>query len=267
MDLVLAGVKPISMFSSREKSAVGTILTASRKTVACKHIGHVFTRREGPRPETFISVTYPGKWLINYAVRSYFSIDPVINHSERTHRPIILQDLSQENGALRTMLADARRFGLGRSFVSFCVMPNSETPGSVMFSFDIEPAEFQPFFAANEARLREAARKIHLDILSARGLLGARAWAFDLTEREERCLAALANGRTFAEIAETMDGTPGDVSDMMRGICAKLDCSNSMQAVSRALALGLLDESDADALKPQQQNGFSPRRDVPPTRH
>lgn len=266
MDLVLAGVRPLTMFASREKNAVGALLTACRKSVACKHVGHVFIRREGDKPETFISVTYPGKWLLNYALRSYFSIDPVINHNEITPNPIILQDLGSHNGAVRTMLADAQRFGLGRSFVSFSVMPSSETPGSVMFSFDIEPTEFAAYFASNEARLREAARKIHLDILSVRGLLGSRAWTFELTDREKRCLSALANGRTFPQIGQLLDTTSDGVTDLMRSICAKLDCSNSMQAVTRALSLGLLDDAE-EAFRQQPRNGFSPMPGARQTRH
>jgi len=266
MDLVLAGVRPLSMFASREKSAVGALLTACRKSIQCKHVGHVFIRRDGTRPETFVSVTYPGKWLLNYALRSYFSIDPVINHNEISSNPIILQDMGSNNGAVRNMLADAQRFGIGRSFVSFGVMPASETPGSVMFSFDIEPTEFAAYFAVNEARLREAARKVHLDILTARGLLGERAWTFDLSEGEKRCLAALANGRTFSEIAQILDTTPEGVADLMRTICAKLDCGNSMQAVTRALSLGLLDEA-CEALKQPSRTGLSPMPSAPRTRH
>lgn len=266
MDLVLAGVRPLSMFASREKNAVGALLTSCRKSLACKHVGHVFIRREGARPETFISVTYPGKWLLNYALRSYFSIDPVINHNEITPNPIILQDIGTENGPVRNMLADAQRFGLGRSFVSFSVMPSSETPGNVMFSFDIDPTEFAGYFATHETRLREAARKIHLDILSARGLLGARAWTFELTDREKRCLSALANGRTFVQIADVLGTTPDGVTDMMRGICAKLDSTNSMQALTRALSLGLLDGSE-ETVRPQPRNDFSPTPGVRQTRH
>lgn len=266
MDLVLAGLKPLSMFASREKNAVGALLTACRKSLGCKHVGHVFIRKDGERPETFVSVTYPGKWLLNYALRSYFAIDPVVNHNEITANPIILQDIGSENSAVRNMLADARRFGLGRSFVSFSVMASSETPGSVMFSFDIEPDDFAAYINSNEQRLREAARKIHLDILSVRGLLGERAWTFDLTDREKRCLSALANGRTFAQIGQILDTTADGVADMMRSICAKLDCSNSMQAVTRALSLGLLDEAE-EAVRPQPRNGFSPMLGARPTRH
>ncbi len=64
MDLVLAGVRPLSLFANRQKSAVISILTDARKAVGCKHIGHVFNARGHSREETFVSATYPGKWLV-----------------------------------------------------------------------------------------------------------------------------------------------------------------------------------------------------------
>ena len=244
MDLVLAGIKPLSIFASREKNEVGRLLTACRSEVGCRHIGHVLTRRAKEKPETFVSVTYPGTWLINYGLRSYFAIDPVVNHAEITTRPLILDDLSGSNRRVRDMLKDARRFGIGRSFVSFSIMPSSDLPGSVMFSFDIEPADFPAYFRSSEERLQRAARQIHLDILTVRGLASATRMETNLEDRERRCLAALANGHSFGEISLMLDSAPDVVSDMMTRILKKLDCGNSMQAVSRALSLGLLDESD-----------------------
>ena len=244
MDLVLAGIKPLSIFASREKNEVGRLLNSCRNSVGCRHVGHVLVRRAKGRPETFVSVTYPGKWLINYGLRSYFSIDPVVNHAEITTRPIILDDLTSSDRRVKDMLTDARRFGIGRSFVSFSIMPSSDLPGSVMFSFDIEPAEFASFFRKNEERLQRAARQIHLDILSVRGLTSNMRMSTDLDERERRCLEALANGHSFGEISLMLDTGPELIADMMSRILEKLDCGNSMQAVSRALSLGLLDESD-----------------------
>lgn len=244
MDLVLAGIKPLSIFASREKNLVGRLLNEHRKTVGCRHLGHVFIRRTRYKPETFVSVTYPGKWLLNYGLRSYFAIDPVVNHAEISTRPIILDELTERDRRVRDMVLDARRFGIGRSFVSFSVMPSSDTPGSVMFSFDIEPDDFVGFFKDNEKRLEQAARKIHLDILAARGLVAPSSMNARLDEAERLCLAALANGHSFGEIASMLDSGPDRIGEMMSGILKKLDCGNSMQAVSRALSLGLLDEDD-----------------------
>lgn len=264
MDLVFAGVKSLAMFASREKNQVGAVLARFRQELNCKHVGHVFLRRDAARPETFISVTYPGKWLINYALRSYFAIDPVMNHHEIASGPIILDDFSSSNGAVRGMLADARRFGLGRSFVSFTVMPGSERPGNVMFAFDIDPRDFAVYFAANEARLAKAARDIHMEILAVRGMLPESAFAFALSERERHCLQLLALGRAFDQIANELEIGAGDVPSLMQSILAKLDCTNPMQAVSRAMALGLI-EFEPEATQPR--NDPSPRPDVPATRH
>ncbi|HET7412535.1 MAG TPA: autoinducer binding domain-containing protein [Pararhizobium sp.] len=263
MDLVLAGVKPLSFFVSREKNRIGQLLTECRANVGCRHMAHVFVQREAHKPETFVSVTYPGKWVINYALRSYFSIDPVINHAEISTDPIILQDLTATDERVREMLDDARRFGIGRSFVSFSIMPASELPGSVMFSFDIEPESFVDFFFQNKRRLTEAARRVHLDILAARGFYVSVEEGVRLTEREQRCLAALANGFTFSEVSLLLDSTPDAISAMVARICGKLDCGNAMHAVTRALSLGILD----DAVSTQLQNGFAPTPGVRQTRH
>lgn len=264
MDLVLAGVRPLSFLAGREKNAVSAVLTAQKKELGCKNIGHVYVRRDGPRPETFVSVTYPGRWLINYAARSYFSIDPVINHSERTHAPIILNDVARSSRAVGAMIADARRFGIGKSFVSFTVMPASDLAGNVMFSFDVEPEAFTDYFDAHHDRLKEAARRLHLDILAARGFLPHSVLTFELDVRERACLTALAHGKAFDEIAATLGASRAEVTALMGSVCTKLGCANSMQAVSRALSLGLVE--DRESVRPPR-DALQPMPDAPATRH
>lgn len=264
VDLVLAGIRPLSIFSSREKHRVSRLLRDCRTQTGCRHVGHVFVRRGAPRPETFVAVTYPGKWLINYGLRSYFAIDPVVNHADITTRPIILHDLTVENQAVRDMLADARRFGIGRSFVSFSIVPGSEYAGSMMFAFDIEPEDFPAFFEKEKRRLQRIAQRVHFDILAARGLQAPLGRALDLTPAEKRCLAALANGSTFAEIAALFDLSQAAVEGLMDDILAKLDCGNAMHAVSRGLSLGLLDDH-LDATRPGAVR--EPMPVAEPTRH
>jgi len=264
MDLVLAGVRPLSLFANREKSAVIAILTEMRKSLACKHIGHVFTARGKTRDETFVSVTYPGKWLLNYALRSYFSIDPVMNHPSTTSKPIILNEMSVDDSAVRDMVDDARRYGLGRSFVSFPVLPFSEHPGSVMFSFDMEYDRFQDYFERESESLRSAAQTIHLSVLNVRGFSISAPGAETLSQRERKALALLAEGTSFPTAARQLELSDAVFSATVSSACAKLDSRNVVHAIAKAMVHGLI-EIDVSATRPQ--TGLVPSQGVSRTPH
>lgn len=263
MDLVLAGVRPLSLFANRQKSAVISILTDARKAVGCKHIGHVFNARGHSREETFVSVTYPGKWLINYALRSYFAIDPVMAPPMHDAKPIILNEISLDDTAVRGLVDDARRYGLGRSFVSFPVMPFSSHPGSVMFSFDMEYEDFHAFFERESENLRAAARDIHLSVLRVRGFAVCEPGAESLSAVEQSSLNLLAEGMGFEEAAGRM-GLSGDAfSEITKSACAKLGCHNVIHAVAKSMAYGLI-EIDVAATRPQAACVPSPAGSMTP---
>ncbi|PWV99828.1 LuxR family transcriptional regulator [Hoeflea marina] len=263
MDLVLAGVRPLSLFANRQKSAVITILTDARKAVGCKHIGHVFNARGSSREETFVSVTYPGKWLINYALRSYFAIDPVMAQPMRDAKPIILNEISICDSAVRGLVDDARRYGLGRSFVSFPVMPFSSHPGSVMFSFDMEYEQFIAYFESERENLRAAARDIHLSVLRVRGFSVSEPGKEALSSLEQASLNLLAEGTGFADAAERL-GVSGVVfSAITKSACAKLGCHNVIHAVAKSIAYGLI-EVDVGATRPRTAGVPSPAGSTTP---
>ena len=264
MDLVLAGIKPLSIFANRQKTAVISILNKVRIDIGCKHVGHVFSVRGKRKDETFVSVTYPGKWLLNYALRSYFSIDPVISHPSRTSRPLILNELSEGDTAIRDFVDDARRYGLGRSFVSFPVMPFSGTPGSVMFSFDLEYCEFESFFEMKGEILRKAARDVHLAIVGVRGFSEVVLPEGILTALERAVLASFAEGSTIAATALALNIPETDVAEHLGRACTALECRNVMQAIAKAVGQGLID-IDVNATRPRA--GFVPSQDGQGIRH
>lgn len=264
MDLVLAGVRPLSFFANRQKNAVAAILNEARKSVGCKHIGHVFTARGKSKDETFVSVTYPGKWLLNYALRSYFSIDPVIGHPSRTSRPIILNEMSAEDAAVKDLVDDARRYGLGRSFVSFPILPFSGNSGSVMFAFDMEYGRFQEFFDQESERLRAAARDIHISILRMRGFNVSQLENDTLNQMERGSLAMIAEGMSFADAAGKLGVSVTVFTACIASACSKLECRNAVHAVAKALAHGLI-EIDVSATRPQ--TGYVPSQGVSRTPH
>lgn len=264
MDLVLAGVRPLSLFANRQKSAVISILTEARKAVRCKHIGHVFNARGNSREETFVSVTYPGKWLINYALRSYFSIDPVMAQPMHDAKPIILNEISIDDTAVRGLVDDARRYGLGRSFVSFPVMPFSSHPGSVMFSFDMEYEDFHSYFDREAENLRAAARDIHLSVLRVRGFAAFEPGTETLNTLEQGSLRLLAEGLGYADAAERMGVSVIAFSSITKSACAKLGCQNVIHAVAKSMAFGLI---DIDVRATRQQAACVPSPAGPMTPH
>ncbi len=261
MDLVLAGIKPLSLFSGRQKNAVCDLLHACRREIGCRHVAHVYSERKGARPETYISVTYPGRWLLNYALRNYFTVDPVVNYGQEREMVVLLNEAAKENAPLKAMISDAQSFKIGRSFLSVSVMPHSEYRGAVLFTFDVEPEEMAPFLAEHQEKLVAAARHLHIEALKARGLLRSDLREFNLNRRELRCLSLMAHGVCIDDIGHALDLSPEHVAALVSELCQRFECNNSMQLISRAMSLGLLSMFD-DVMMPPHSDS-SPRQASP----
>ena len=61
-----------------------------------------------------------------------------------------------------------------------------------------------------------------------------------LTERELECLRWISAGKDASEIAVILNISPHTTRDYLKSARYKLDCVTSAQAVSKAVALGLL---------------------------
>ena len=258
MDLVLAGLGPLSRFAGRQKSTVCSILNRCREEIGCRHVAHVFLQRSPGQEETYISVTYPGRWLLNYAIRNYFAVDPVIRDEDRPTAIRILNYAEQGVGAVRAMFVDAQSFGIGRSFVEFQVMPHSEYRGTVMFTFDIDPDLIEGYIEKRRDCLLEAARRLHVDTLRARGLMPGDVCGSELTRDEMTIVTMIADGRTFFEISGALRWSEHRVSLTVNDLCERLNCTNPLHMVTRCISQGLLADDDS-GVRPQQNAPLSTR--------
>ncbi|MBD8553481.1 autoinducer binding domain-containing protein [Rhizobium sp. CFBP 8762] len=262
MDLVLAGIGPYSLFAGRQKSTVCSLLKACRKQIGCRHVAHVYLDQRQRNPETYISVTYPGRWLLNYALRNYFTIDPMVVRTSDFYSIRVLNHVGETDKAIRGMIADAQLFGLGRTFVQVPVMTNSEYSGAVMFAFDIEPSDIHTYLEAHNDQLVRAARVLHLETLKARGLLDREIMEFSFSPVEQHCVTLLGQGCNTAEIARETGLAEEKVSVLVLRLCDLLECSNPMHLVIRSQKLGLLSEPVT-----RRRSGSSPTPAFPKRPH
>lgn len=64
--------------------------------------------------------------------------------------------------------------------------------------------------------------------------------AVRLSPRQIQCLILISEGHTYFEIARALKLSPRTVEHYMGGACARLGVRNRVQAVARAIALGLI---------------------------
>lgn len=62
-----------------------------------------------------------------------------------------------------------------------------------------------------------------------------------LTPEEAKCLSALANGKEPHRIADCLSLEKSEVERILDSAVAKLDCHSRLQAVLKAISLGLLE--------------------------
>jgi DNA-binding NarL/FixJ family response regulator len=74
-----------------------------------------------------------------------------------------------------------------------------------------------------------------------------------LSARQHDVLMLLGSGHSVIEIADLLGITPGTVENHKRRLYAKLEAGTGVQAVARAVALGLIDERPGGAERPTTQ--------------
>ena len=85
-----------------------------------------------------------------------------------------------------------------------------------------------------------------------------------LTDRERELVMLTSSGHSVTEIAVLLGISPLTVENLKRRVYAKLGVNSSVQAVSRAASLGMLDQRAAAAPPPRRRQPATTSSDFPP---
>jgi len=236
------------LFGAKPNHSTYDLLCRLKEELGCLHISHVFQspagQAKGPlAAETSVVVTYPTSWIIRYSMRNYFKVDPLMRMDGRISSVCNLAELAGESPEVAEFLHDGEIHGLGNFMVAAAVGHHLGYPGNTLFTFDLEPASREAFFAEGRERWAAAADLIHQTVLQERGLTSAPTNT-QLTRREVECLRWAAFGKTDGEIADILSIARWTVVTYLQNAKVKLGCPNRTAAVATALVMGIIDLSD-----------------------
>lgn len=237
---------------------------AVRQRLSCRDITHItpknsYGKTDSDKLRTVVS-TLPANWVVNYAAKNYFNIDPLF-HSKwsegQAKGEVSIAEIyneKQDVPALQNFVDDLRAHKLGNNFVIVTQCLNDNDDAHTIFSFDnTKGLKASELIRLLEKDLLQASAQIHEAVLSAVGNHATHKKAVQslvaLTPREVDCLRWAARGKTDGEIAEILSIARWTVVTYLQNAKIKLGCSNRTSAVAVAISLGVIPLPDTSHLQ------------------
>lgn len=183
--------------------------------------------------------TYTREWCIRYVVNEYLRIDPVVLGCFQRAHPIDWKRLDWSSRAARAFRADSIAHGVGSQGFSVPIRGPSGQFALFTVSADRDDAAWAEFTRAHQRELILAGLLINQTALNvAGGRLPEPARA--LSPRETDALTFLAMGYGRGQVADMLSISEHTLRAYIEGARLKLGALNTVHAVARAVAEGLI---------------------------
>lgn len=181
---------------------------------------------------------FPRAWLEFYEHNALSRVDPAVQHAERKLTPMVWTPTAYTSEEQLAFLAEARKHGV-HAGVSFPIHSKDGDIG--VLSMALGPEEPRPC-ALIQAKMFHGpliATFVH-DAMARIVNKSKLTLKAPLTPRELECLKWIADGKSTWETAQILHLSEHGVLHHVRNIMYKFDVTSRHQAVSRAIACGLV---------------------------
>jgi DNA-binding CsgD family transcriptional regulator len=190
-------------------------------------------------PHPAVALNYPVQWQDRYAERRYCTVDPIVTYAPSIAVPFLWDWLIIRCGLSnrqRQILNEASEAGL-RNGIS---VPLHGPWGRVaVISFASQFNDPHP--KAQLDRLSALASQFHVVFTSLGRGLRRDLPAVDLSPREKDCLKWTAQGKSSWDIGMILTISENTVNFHVKNAIRKLNATNRIVAVVKAIRLGLID--------------------------
>lgn len=189
------------------------------------------------QPVVEIFDTYPAGWMAHYQANNYIAVDPTVRDGAASPNMIIWPEVDSSAGT--SLWRDAHDFGM-----SVGVAQSSWAARGVFGLLTIARRSDRLTPAEINSLTLQANWLANLShSLMGRFLVPklAPASSVTLTRREREVLGWTSEGKTAYEIGELLNISERTVTFHINNILAKLGATNKVQAVVKAIGLGLID--------------------------
>ncbi|NDU99904.1 helix-turn-helix transcriptional regulator [Pseudoroseicyclus tamaricis] len=208
------------------------------------NVDHAIYHWVSPDGQQYGCGSYDRAWADRYFERDYIRIDPVIIGCFQRFHPVDWTRLDWSGRAARAFRADALRHGVGRQGYSVPIRGPNGQYAVFTISDNRDDAEWRALTAENR---REWILLAHCFNQKALDLEGGRAPepVRGLSPREVEALTFLAMGYARAQVADMLSISEHTLRAYIESARFKLSAINTVHAVARAIAEGLIVTSGA----------------------
>ncbi|AZV38311.1 autoinducer binding domain-containing protein [Komagataeibacter xylinus] len=180
-----------------------------------------------------IDTTYPAHWMEHYTRNNYQNIDPVIDPVNHGLTPYNWDQAYICNADQKKIMNEFRDVG----FQAGHAIPLHLTPGMLLLVSVASPEKEIDF--QTQALIQLIVGQYHTRYCQLAMLI-----TYDekplMTERERECLLWVAQGKDTTEIGAILSISDNTTKYHLKNVMHKLGCHNRVQAVVRAIQLGLI---------------------------
>ncbi|MDE7547007.1 autoinducer binding domain-containing protein [Acetobacter fabarum] len=195
-------------------------------TIGMVHKTHVKERY-------LIDTTYPDSWMQYYLKNCYQNIDPVIENARHKFSPYDWNSINIRNNDQKKMMREFQDTG----FKSGYVVPLPVSP-SMLLLVGIASNDTEINFR-DRAMLQIAVNHYHARYMQLINDSPQKEEC-SLSDRERECLLWSAHGKNTSEISSILRISENTVKYHLKNIMQKLGSHNRIQAVVKAINLGLI---------------------------
>ena len=183
-------------------------------------------------------VTYDDAWTEHYARQGLFKIDPTLIEARRSVAPVDWSRLEHSEN-FRTVFRDAHDFGITDTGITIPVRGPFGDIGGLSVTSDLSRTEWRKLKRHVMTDLQLVAANVHDMVMRSNPLMKSLS-APQLSSREVEILQWTAAGKSQQDIGDILSISHRTVEVHLRSSRQKLHSLTTVQAVGRAIALGIV---------------------------
>lgn len=231
----------LEQFLERVESAetladIQTLIVALRDAYGVDHIIYHWVSSDG---EQYGCGTYPLEWVQRYVDRDYLRVDPVVIGCYQRFHPVDWKRLDWSSRAARAFMKDAIDHGIGNQGYSIPIRGPQGQFALFTVSHNCDDKTWADFTEAHRRDLILVAHTFNqkaLELAVGRRPEPTRA----LSPRELDTLTYLAMGYGRGQVADMLSISEHTLRAYIESARFKLGAMNTVHAVARAIAEGLI---------------------------
>ncbi len=181
---------------------------------------------------------YPDAWKDHYMTRNMHLIDPTLHKSALSIAPVDWQRFDRDE-KFKSVFSNAKDFGVSSQGLTVPIRGPFGDRGLLSVTRSCSPEEWEKLKSHIMGNLQTAAVHLHDSIMRTNGLVSALGYS-TLSSREKEILQWVAAGKLQQEIGDILSISHRTVEIHVRSAREKLGALTTVQAVGRAIGMGLI---------------------------